>query len=217
MMRFFAHESCGQCTPCRVGTQKAAALMAREDWDTALLAELAQTMRTPRSAASARRRRTRAVGAEVLPARAGGRRVFPSPLRGEGRVRGIDPSRSTAARSRRAKARASCRRPRATASTSRTSVTRRAAPGRQLPRLRGGDRRRAHAGAVVLPRAERRHAGAGAERARRGGAEDGAGAAAADMPEAATRAAATPIPSWDGELLGKEDAPARRASRAAPA
>ena len=27
MMRFFAHESCGQCTPCRVGTAKAAKLM----------------------------------------------------------------------------------------------------------------------------------------------------------------------------------------------
>jgi formate dehydrogenase len=43
-MRFFAHESCGKCTPCRVGTQKAAALMAREAWDTGLLKELAQTM-----------------------------------------------------------------------------------------------------------------------------------------------------------------------------
>jgi formate dehydrogenase len=43
-MRFFAHESCGKCTPCRVGTQKAAELMAREDWDTTLLTELAQAM-----------------------------------------------------------------------------------------------------------------------------------------------------------------------------
>ncbi|MBI4988358.1 MAG: NAD(P)H-dependent oxidoreductase subunit E [Rhodocyclales bacterium] len=43
-MRFFAHESCGKCTPCRVGTQKAAELMARETWDTGLLGELAQTM-----------------------------------------------------------------------------------------------------------------------------------------------------------------------------
>ena len=43
-MRFFAHESCGKCTPCRVGTAKAAELMARETWDTALLTELAQTM-----------------------------------------------------------------------------------------------------------------------------------------------------------------------------
>jgi formate dehydrogenase len=43
-MRFFAHESCGKCTPCRVGTAKAAELMARETWDTGLLGELAQTM-----------------------------------------------------------------------------------------------------------------------------------------------------------------------------
>jgi formate dehydrogenase len=44
LMRFFAEESCGQCTPCRVGTDKAATLMARERWDTALLAELSQAM-----------------------------------------------------------------------------------------------------------------------------------------------------------------------------
>ena len=43
-MRFFAHESCGKCTPCRVGTAKAAALMARDKWDAPLLKELAQTM-----------------------------------------------------------------------------------------------------------------------------------------------------------------------------
>jgi NADH:ubiquinone oxidoreductase subunit F (NADH-binding)/NADH:ubiquinone oxidoreductase subunit E len=43
-MRFFAHESCGQCTPCRVGTAKAAELMAKPHWDPALLEELAQVM-----------------------------------------------------------------------------------------------------------------------------------------------------------------------------
>ncbi len=43
-MRFFEHESCGQCTPCRVGTAKAAALMQREQWDTSLLEELARAM-----------------------------------------------------------------------------------------------------------------------------------------------------------------------------
>ena len=43
-MSFFAHESCGQCTPCRVGTSKAALLMARPRWDAALLEELARTM-----------------------------------------------------------------------------------------------------------------------------------------------------------------------------
>lgn len=43
-MRFFAHESCGKCTPCRVGTTKAASLMAQPVWDQALLGELAQAM-----------------------------------------------------------------------------------------------------------------------------------------------------------------------------
>lgn len=45
LLRFFAEESCGQCTPCRVGTEKAVQLMARDAWDAALLTELAQTMR----------------------------------------------------------------------------------------------------------------------------------------------------------------------------
>ncbi len=43
-MRFFAHESCGQCTPCRVGTDKAAQLMEREVWDCETLEDLAQVM-----------------------------------------------------------------------------------------------------------------------------------------------------------------------------
>jgi NADH:ubiquinone oxidoreductase subunit F (NADH-binding)/NADH:ubiquinone oxidoreductase subunit E len=40
MMRFFAHESCGQCTPCRVGTAKAAKLMEVPVWDAATLEDL---------------------------------------------------------------------------------------------------------------------------------------------------------------------------------
>ncbi len=44
MMRFFEHESCGQCTPCRVGTAKAAQLMQAERWDTATLDDLNQAM-----------------------------------------------------------------------------------------------------------------------------------------------------------------------------
>ena len=43
-MRFFAHESCGQCTPCRVGTVKAIPLMEQKYWDKSLLEELSQTM-----------------------------------------------------------------------------------------------------------------------------------------------------------------------------
>ncbi len=43
-MKFFEHESCGQCTPCRVGTEKAARLMAEPDWDIAKLEDLATVM-----------------------------------------------------------------------------------------------------------------------------------------------------------------------------
>ena len=43
-MRFFEDESCGQCTPCRVGTAKAVKLMEQKDWDQALLEELARAM-----------------------------------------------------------------------------------------------------------------------------------------------------------------------------
>ena len=45
LMRFFQDESCGQCTPCRVGTEKAVKLMAARGWDEKLLAELAVAMR----------------------------------------------------------------------------------------------------------------------------------------------------------------------------
>jgi len=44
MMRFFEHESCGQCTPCRVGTAKATTLMQAEHWDHATLEDLSQVM-----------------------------------------------------------------------------------------------------------------------------------------------------------------------------
>jgi len=44
MMNFFAHESCGQCTPCRVGTSKAAQLMQAPVWDNATLEDLNQVM-----------------------------------------------------------------------------------------------------------------------------------------------------------------------------
>ncbi len=45
LMRFFEDESCGQCTPCRSGCEKAATLMAAADWDRALLEELSTAMR----------------------------------------------------------------------------------------------------------------------------------------------------------------------------
>jgi len=44
LMRFFEDESCGQCTPCRVGTEKSVKLMSQPKWDEALITELAQAM-----------------------------------------------------------------------------------------------------------------------------------------------------------------------------
>ncbi len=44
MMNFFAHESCGQCTPCRVGTAKAVQLMQAPVWDATTLEDLNQVM-----------------------------------------------------------------------------------------------------------------------------------------------------------------------------
>jgi len=44
VMRFFEHESCGQCTPCRVGTGKAATLMQAKSWDQDTLEDLATVM-----------------------------------------------------------------------------------------------------------------------------------------------------------------------------
>ena len=44
LMKFFAEESCGQCTPCRVGTAKALKLMQAPRWDQGLLEELSVAM-----------------------------------------------------------------------------------------------------------------------------------------------------------------------------
>jgi formate dehydrogenase beta subunit len=45
LLKFFEDESCGQCTPCRVGTEKAVKLMQQGPWDAALLTELSDLMR----------------------------------------------------------------------------------------------------------------------------------------------------------------------------
>jgi formate dehydrogenase beta subunit len=44
LMKFFSDESCGQCTPCRVGTAKAVTLMDRKTWDQGLIKDLSQAM-----------------------------------------------------------------------------------------------------------------------------------------------------------------------------
>jgi NADH:ubiquinone oxidoreductase subunit F (NADH-binding)/NADH:ubiquinone oxidoreductase subunit E len=45
LLQFFKNESCGQCTPCRVGCDKAVAMLRKDEWDGELLGELAQAMR----------------------------------------------------------------------------------------------------------------------------------------------------------------------------
>ncbi|NRG19477.1 NAD(P)H-dependent oxidoreductase subunit E [Rhizobiales bacterium] len=45
LLRFFKHESCGQCTPCRSGTEKMVAVLEAGDWDPGLLSDLEQVMR----------------------------------------------------------------------------------------------------------------------------------------------------------------------------
>jgi len=44
LMKFFEHESCGQCTPCRVGTEKSVKVMMKSKWDTELLSDLSAVM-----------------------------------------------------------------------------------------------------------------------------------------------------------------------------
>lgn len=44
MLKFFEDESCGQCTPCRVGCEKAVKLMSKDKWDQNLLEELSVAM-----------------------------------------------------------------------------------------------------------------------------------------------------------------------------
>ncbi len=44
LLRFFEDESCGQCTPCRVGTEKTVALLEQDEWDVKLLDQLRQVM-----------------------------------------------------------------------------------------------------------------------------------------------------------------------------
>ena len=46
MIEFFKSESCGQCTPCRVGCDKASSIMKKKDWDIKLLEDLCEVMET---------------------------------------------------------------------------------------------------------------------------------------------------------------------------
>ena len=44
MLRFFEDESCGQCTPCRVGCEKAVKLLEKPKWDAELLLDICTAM-----------------------------------------------------------------------------------------------------------------------------------------------------------------------------
>ena len=44
LLKFFEDESCGQCTPCRVGTEKAVTLLKNKKWDKKLLDDLSKVM-----------------------------------------------------------------------------------------------------------------------------------------------------------------------------
>ena len=67
LMRFFEDESCGQCTPCRVGTEKAVELMAQAEWDEPLLVELGQAMTDASICGLDRRGESAKFGVQILP------------------------------------------------------------------------------------------------------------------------------------------------------
>ena len=67
LVKFFEDESCGQCTPCRVGTEKAVKLMAQGPWNPALLTELSTLMRDASICGLGQAARSAVVRAEVFP------------------------------------------------------------------------------------------------------------------------------------------------------
>ena len=82
LMRFFRDESCGQCTPCRVGTAKALVLIEQPQLGPAAAGGVvAGRCATRRSAAWGRRRPTRSIACQVFPPRAG---LTPLPVPGKG-------------------------------------------------------------------------------------------------------------------------------------
>ena len=156
MMRFFAHESCGQCTPCRVGTAKAATLMEAAKWDNATLEDLSQVMGdasicglgqaapnpdplcaevlSPGDGLNERTRQTHEVMPQTIEFTLDGKKV-------QAYERRNHPAASPSALGMRDPA---------------PLLQGRLPPRRQLPCLRGRDQGRAHAGAQLLPQRQRR-------------------------------------------------------------
>ena len=176
LMKFFEDESCGQCTPCRVGSEKAAKLMAqrpvgREPADRAVDRHARRLDLRPRPG-----------GAEPAVMRA----EISSPRNSKSHWalgeswqiathKSPTPSPSTTARSTSATARPSSAPRAGSTSSCRTCATcpSPATGRRQLPRLHGGDRGRARARRKLHPHAVARHEGEDADRARQDRAQDG--------------------------------------------
>ena len=82
LMRFFEDESCGQCTPCRNGTEKAVKLMRGGNWDAELLADLGQVMaRRLHLRPGPGRAQPGTLAVQVLSRRTCGDRACPRPCR----------------------------------------------------------------------------------------------------------------------------------------
>ncbi len=152
LMRFFEDESCGQCTPCRVGTQKAALLMQKPVWNRELLDELSQAMRDA-SICGLGQAASNPLTSVI--------KYFPDEFSRK-RRNDEDPVRT-----RRQAGRGRQRRDHLaggqTAGPRHPASVLLAGAGlparRQLPRLHGRDRGRARAGGVLQAHAERRHEG----------------------------------------------------------
>ena len=151
LMRFFADESCGQCTPCRGGTEKAVELMGARGWDEPLLNELSAAMRDASICGLGQAApNPRDLGHEALSRPTWGSsdehdRVHHRRPRGRGRRRRDDLAGRPAPRGR---------------DPASLLLARAGLPARrQLPRLHGRDRGRARAGRLLRPQADAGHEG----------------------------------------------------------
>ena len=208
LMKFFHDESCGQCTPCRVGTAKALTLMEASKWDQPLLKELSQAMMDASICGLGQAAPNPALTVdEVFPARGrlmervttqqlammpiefklNGKTVIGRPRRDHHRVREEERRRDPA-----------------------PLLQAGPAPRRQLPRLRGRDQGRARARALLLPLPEGGNGSHHRQPARGAVAEDGARAAAVRHARAGLH------PGQRARPLG-EEAERRQARASSPA
>ena len=170
LVKFFEDESCGQCTPCRVGTEKAVKLMEQGPWNPALLTELSDAdARRLDLRPGPGRAQSAVVRAEIFPrgiVEAAGPMVIAMSTNGQAKPntffiddREVDIRAGRDDLPRRAPARHQ-------AAASVLLAQARLPAGRQLPRLHGRDRRRARAGGKLHPHADARHEGEDPDRPR---------------------------------------------------